>query len=79
MTKQTLNVTWEQDNKVFICLESDGGVKFDGTEYTMNIEIDGGLDEDEVMIAVFVYMDTHNIAMDDDCQVIFDGIAWEAA
>lgn len=72
MTKQILNVQWTSETKVFICLEHDG------KEYTENLEIDGGLDEDEVMIAVLVYMDKSGVKMADDCKLIFNGVIWEA-
>ena len=80
MTNQTLNVTWEQETRVFICLETDGGKAAGGEEYAANIDIEPDIDDDdEVMQAVFCYLESFNIKKCDDCQIIFDGIVWEAA
>lgn len=80
MTNQTLNVLWEQETRVFICLESGGGVRFGGTEYTAHIDIEPDVDDDdEVMQAVFCYLESVNIQKHEDCEVIFDGIVWEVA
>jgi hypothetical protein len=69
---QTLNVTWEKETEVFICLETSG------EEYVAHIDIEPDIDDDEeVMRAVFCYLESVNIQKSDDCEVIFDGVAWE--